>query len=177
MSLNFLLVGRCSLLFVRCSLLFARCLLHFPRFSLLFACCSLLFLSFYEQLSNCLTTRVTLIYLIDEFFTFSFLLLLKQMRTRGESKISSCCFFVSCKSRELGGRRSKIPSCNPSGEKFLRPTSSYNRFLGRVAFKILSTIHNGALSWKYPTALTFWSFQQKSSTAVIHPDSECEVSK
>ena len=51
-----------------------------------------------------LVTRVSLIYLVDEFFIFSLLvLLLKEMRTRGESKISSCCFCVWCKSRELEG--------------------------------------------------------------------------
>ena len=51
-----------------------------------------------------LVTRVSLIYLVDEFFIFSLLvLLLKEMRTRGESKISSCCFCVWCKSRELDG--------------------------------------------------------------------------
>ena len=30
--------------------------------------------------------------------------LLKEMRARGQSKISSCCFCVWCKSKELGGR-------------------------------------------------------------------------
>ena len=51
-----------------------------------------------------LVTRVSLIYLVDEFFIFSLLvLLLKEMRARGESKISSCCFCVWCKSRELEG--------------------------------------------------------------------------
>ena len=44
----------------------------------------------------------------------------------------------------------EIPFYNPSGGKFLlRPSSSYNKLLGRVAFRILSNIplkiHDGAL--------------------------------
>ena len=31
------------------------------------------------------------------------------------------------------------------GKHLLRPSSSYNKLLGRVAFKILSNIHGGAL--------------------------------
>ena len=41
-----------------------------------------------------LVTSVRLIFLVEEFFIFLFLVLLKEMRTRGESKISSCCFCV-----------------------------------------------------------------------------------
>ena len=40
-----------------------------------------------------LVTSVSLIYLVVELFIFPLLVLLKQMRTRGES-ISSCCFCV-----------------------------------------------------------------------------------
>ena len=51
-----------------------------------------------------LITRVSLIYQVDELFIFEFLVLLNEMKTRGEPEISSCCFCVWCKSRELGGR-------------------------------------------------------------------------
>ena len=45
---------------------------------------------------------------------FSSLLLLKEIRTRVESKISSCCFCVSCKWREFGGRGSpRFPCVTP----------------------------------------------------------------
>ena len=41
------------------------------------------------------------------------------MRTQGESKVSSCCFCVWCKSRELGGRRSpRFPCVTPVPESF-----------------------------------------------------------
>ena len=59
-------------------------------------------------------TRVSLIYLVDQFFILSFLVLLKEMRTRVESKIPSCCFCVWCKSRESGGRgSSRFPCVTP----------------------------------------------------------------
>ena len=78
-----------------------------------------------------LVTRVSLIYLVDEFFIFSLLvLLLKEMRTRGESKISSCCFCVWCKSRELEVCWSpRFPYVNQVVESFssdlLRATINY----------------------------------------------------
>ena len=102
-----LLFARCSLLFASCSLIYSRCWLLSVRCSLLFARCSLLvtfcllLVTFCPAfMGNCPTivTHVTLIYLIDEFSVFSSLVLLKEMRTRGEFKISSCCFCVSCKS-------------------------------------------------------------------------------
>ena len=49
-------------------------------------------------------TRISLIFLLDEFFIFSFLVLLKEMKTLGESKISSCYFCIWRRSRELVGR-------------------------------------------------------------------------
>ena len=67
-------------------------------------------------------------------------LLLKEMRAQGQSKISSCCFFFWCKSRELGGRGSPKFPCVTSIINY-----SYNKLLGRVAFRILSNIHDGAL--------------------------------
>ena len=49
-------------------------------------------------------TRISLIFLLDKFFIFSFLVLLKEMKTPGESKILSCYFCIWLRSRELGGR-------------------------------------------------------------------------
>ena len=129
-----MLVVRCSLLFIRCSLLVTICSLLVTFCSFLVTFCSLLS-SFYSLLvtfyslpvifclllvtfsqilwaiARLLVIRVTLIYLVYEFFIFSFLVLLKEMGTRSETKISSCCFCVSCKSRELGGRESPRYSC------------------------------------------------------------------
>ena len=82
-------------------------------------------------MGNCptISTRVSLIYLVDEFFIFSLLVLLKEMRMWGESKTSSCCFCVWCKSRELAGRRSpRFPCATPVVESFFsdfRATISY----------------------------------------------------
>ena len=83
-----------------------------------------------------IVTRASLIYLEDEFFIFSFLVLLKEMKTRGDFKTLYCCFCVWCKSRELGWQgESKIPLCNPSGGKLLlKRCLCYNKLLGRVAF-------------------------------------------
>ena len=90
-------------------------------------------------------TRVSLIYLIGKFFIFSFLVLLKKMRMRDEFKISSCYFCQRIRRQ----RESKITLCNASGGKFLlRPSSSYNKLLGRIAFRILSNIHDGAFLGK-----------------------------
>ena len=61
--------------------------------------------------AHLLVTRVSLIYQVDELFIFEFLVLLKEMKTRGEPEISSCCFCVWCKSRELGGRVSPRFPC------------------------------------------------------------------
>ena len=55
-----------------------------------------------SSMSNCLTIShmsFSFIYPVDEFS-------LKKMRTWGQFKISSYCFFVWCKSRELGGSES-----------------------------------------------------------------------
>ena len=73
---------------------------------------------------------VSLTYLVDEFFIFLFLVLLKEVRTRGESKISSFYFCVLCKSRELGGWRSpRFPYVTQVVERFfshlLRAIISY----------------------------------------------------
>ena len=56
---------------------------------------------------------------------------------------------------------SKILLCNSSGGNFLlRPSSSYNKFLGRVAFKILSNIlskmYDGAPLRKAPPQMFDW---------------------
>ena len=138
-KLNFLLVSRCSLLFAQCTLLFARG-------SLLFAPCSLLFARCYLLFAHCSLLFVLCSLLLLAACYFSFLVLLKEMRTWDEFKTSSCCFCVWCKSRELGGRGSKIPLRKPSGGKpLLRTSSRYNKLLGSVEFRILSNIHDGAL--------------------------------
>ena len=77
-----------------------------------------------SSMSNCLTIShmsFSLIYPVDEFF-------LKKMRTWGQSKISSYCFFVWCKSRELEGRRSSRFPCL---------TAVVGTFSERVAFRTL----------------------------------------
>ena len=103
----FLLVARYVLLVARYFLLVARYFSLVARYFLLVARYSLLvtFSQLLWVIAQLLITRVTPIYLEDEFFVFSFLVLLKEMRTLGESKISSGCFCVSCKSSELGCRR------------------------------------------------------------------------
>ena len=55
----------------------------------------------------------------------------------------------------------------------LRPSASYNKLLGRVAFRILSEFHDGDLLGKYPTALRRWLFSQKSSPVDVWLDSKC----
>ena len=118
----------CSLLVTFCLLLFVLYLLLFVRCSLLFACCSLLLVIaryfllvacyfllvnrcfFPAFMGNCPTISHKC-YPHLEFFIFSFLLLLKEMRTRGESTILSCCFCVSCKWRGLGRRGSPRFPC------------------------------------------------------------------
>ena len=140
----FLLDGRYFSLVARYFLLDGRYFLLVARYFFLVTISQLLWATV-----RLLVVRVTLTYLVDKFFIFSCLVLLKEMRTQGDSKISSCCFRVSFKSRELGGRWGcKIPLCNPSGRMFLRTSLSYNNLLGRVAFKILSNIHDGALLQK-----------------------------
>ena len=96
---NVLVVARCSLIFPSCLIVFARC-------SLLFVGCLLL-------------TR------IQPQFIFSFLVLLKEMRTRDHSMITSCCYFWWCKSGELGKRESlKFPCVTPVLESFSSDSSS-----------------------------------------------------
>ena len=63
---------------------------------------------------------------------------------------------------------SKIPLCKPSGGKLLlRPSLSSNELLHRVAFRLLSNIHDGAPLGKKPLALTGWLFLQKGSTTDV----------
>ena len=100
-----LLVSFYSLLVIFCLSLVTFCLLLVTFCSLLVTFCP-------AFMDNCLT--ITLIYLVDEVFIFSSLVLLKEMRTQGESKISSCCFSVSCKSKELEDRGSpRFPCVTP----------------------------------------------------------------
>ena len=152
--------------------LFARC-------SLLFACCLLLLIQLLWAIAWLLVTRVTLIYLVDEFFIFSFLVLLKEMRTRGGSKISFCCLYVSCKSRKLRGRGSPRFPCVTSVVESAWDILRAVILLGRVAYKTLSNVHDEVLLWnnqrlsyvdhshkKSPLQLfdrtLKWSFQIKS---------------
>ena len=94
--------ARCSLLFAGCSLLVARC-------SLLFARCSLAFMGNGPAISHTCYP-----YLPSRLSLFLSLVLLKEMRKRGESKISSCWFCVLCKSKELGGRgKPRFPCITP----------------------------------------------------------------
>ena len=114
-----LLVTFCSLLVTFCSLLVTFCLLLVTFCLLLVTFCSLLvargasrhpaFVSW--ATARLLVTRVSLIYLVDEFFVFSLLVLLNERRTRDESKISSCCFCIWCKSREFRDRESPRFPC------------------------------------------------------------------
>ena len=64
--------------------------------------------------------------------------------------------------------------CNPSGgEILLRASASYNKLLGRVAFRILPNIHSGAPPRKKSTTLRHRLFPQKSSNADVKLDSKC----
>ena len=56
----------------------------------------------------------------------------------------------------------KIPLRNSSGGQVpLRPSASYDNLLGRVVFRTLSNIYNGAFLGKQPTAIRCWLFSQK----------------
>ena len=81
-----------------------------------------------QATARLLVTRVSLIYLVDEFFMLSFLMVLKEIRTRGSSRF--CCFCFWCKSRKLGGRDSpRLPCVTPVVKSFssdaLRALISY----------------------------------------------------
>ena len=89
---------------------------------------------------------------------------LKEKRMRGHSKISYSGICVWSKSGELGRRRSSRILCvTPMVESF----SS-----GRVAFRILSNINDGAPLRKQPTVLTRRLFVQKRYTTDLRPDSK-----
>ena len=63
----------------------------------------------------------------------------KEMKTWDQSKISSCCLCVWCKSREIKWQgESKITN----GGELLRKPSSYRKLLDRAAFRILSNIND-----------------------------------
>ena len=69
----------------------------------------------------------------DFIFLFLCLVLIKRVTRQGESKINLC---------------------NPSGRKLLlRPCTSYNKLLGRIVLRILSTIQDGALLQKQAAAI------------------------
>ena len=80
--------------------------------------------------------------------------LLQGKRMWGQSKISSYCFCVWCKSRELGSRgSSRFPCVTPVLETF---------YSDRVVFRILTNINDGALLQKQSMALTRWLFLQSA---------------
>ena len=66
-----LLFARCSLLSARCSLLFARSLLGRGEY---------LTIQRLRATAQQLVTSISFIYLVDEFFIFSLLVLVKEMR-------------------------------------------------------------------------------------------------
>ena len=87
---------------------------------------SILSSSFCGHLANYYSHVFSLVHRLDE---FSF----KKMRTWGQSKVSSCCLCVWCKSRELGDRG----SLNTIGGNLLhRPSTSYKKAFDRIAFGI-----------------------------------------
>ena len=130
----FLLVTFSLLLVTFCLLLVTFCQLLVTLYSLLVTFCSLLvsafFLlqlksrsargaSFYGQLPDYQSRVLALSTQQMSSLCVSFQVLLKEMRTRGESNISSCYFCDQCKPRELGGRRSpRFPCVTPVVESF-----------------------------------------------------------
>ena len=110
--------------------------------------------------------------LLDEvFFIFSFLVLLKDEYV---GPVQDFILLFRVNQENLGAGESKIPLCDPSGRKLLlRPSSSYNKLMGWVAFRILSKIHNGALLQKQSTVLACWLFLQKNSNADVWLDFKC----
>ena len=129
-----LLVTFSLLLVTFCLLLVTFCQLLVTLYSLLVTFCSLLvsafFLlqlksrsargaSFYGQLPDYQSRVLALSTQQMSSLCVSFQVLLKEMRTRGESNISSCYFCDQCKPRELGGRRSpRFPCVTPVVESF-----------------------------------------------------------
>ena len=89
-------------------------------------------------------------YLPSRLSLFSSLVLLKEMRTRGDFEISSCRFCVSYKSKELGGRRSpRFPRETPVVE------SSSDLLWAIISLQIFHKeaplqLFNGTLNVKVP---------------------------
>ena len=109
-------------LFACCSLLVTFCLLLLTFCLLLVTFCPVF-------MGNWPTINHTCYpYLPNRLSIFSSLVLLKEMKTRSESKISSCCFCVSRESRELGDRESpRLPCVTPGVE------SSSDLFRGKIS--------------------------------------------
>ena len=153
--------GRCSLLFSRCSLLFGRCSLLFVRCSLLFARCSLLFARYFQAfMSNCPTiSHKCYYYLPSRWVLYIFVLGVTQgsrKRGRGVSPkfhLVAFVFRVNQENKEVE-EGPRFPCVTPVVESSWDLSSSYNKLLDRVAFKILSNIYDGALLRKWPTILT-----------------------
>ena len=79
----------------------------------------------------------------------------EEMSMWGQPKISSCCLWVWCKSKELGGKEGgdrgeggKISNIN-GGNLLCRFSVTYRKFLDKVAFRILSNINDGSSLRKY----------------------------
>ena len=89
----------------------------------------------------------------------------KELRTWGQSKISSSCICVWCESGELRRRRSsRFPCVTPVVETFS---------IDRVTFRIPSNINDGTPLRKQLTALIGRLLLQKSSTTDPRSDSKC----
>ena len=98
----------------------------------------------YGQLLDYQSHVCSLIYPVDELF-------LKEMRTWGQSKISSYCFCFWCEPRESGGKgSSRFPCVTPVVENSL----------DRVILGIPSNIKDGAPVRKQPKGLTRCLFPQ-----------------
>ena len=173
-----LIFARCSLLFACFLLLFASCSLFFrslhvvkvynkPRrntrktilISVLVASAKIPECEGSIQLlwatARLLFTRVSFIYLVNEFFIFSLLVLLKEMRARVSPRIPVVVFLFGVNKKNLEVGESLILLCKLCSRKLLfRPFSSCNKLLDRVAFRLLSNIHDGARLRKQPTTLT-----------------------
>ena len=124
--------------------------------------------SFLWATARLLVTRVSLMYLVDKFFIFSLLVLLKEKRQRSY-------FCVCCKLRELGPRGSpRFPCVTPVVVSFFSDLlQTIISYWAESHLECCQTFTMELSSENNPTILTSRKFPQKSSTADIRPDSEC----
>ena len=99
--------------------------------------------------------ELMLFWVIDAGFENTYTVSRKGKEHAGAVQDLIFCFCVWCKSRNFRRQGlSKIFSCNHSdGKLLLRPSTSYNRLLDKVASRILSNIHDRALLRKYSTTI------------------------